>query len=118
MDLDGVYKSGFATTQKAYEDAVLPLFDSLDRLEKILSGKDHLVGSQLTEADVRLFVTIVSIFSWHKFFCGLVMIARLRYDSMLPTTGPSSATFVLSVTAILPFTCELLSFDMCHVATS
>ena len=53
MDPDGVYKAGFATTQKAYEDAVLPLFDSLDKLEKILSGKDHLVGNQLTEADVR-----------------------------------------------------------------
>ena len=55
-----MYKSGFASTQKAYEDAVIPLFDSLDRLEKILTGKDYLVGNQLTEADVRLFVTIVS----------------------------------------------------------
>ncbi len=45
--------------QKAYEDAVIPLFESLDRLEKILTGKDYLVGEQLTEADVRLFVTIV-----------------------------------------------------------
>ena len=56
---DGVYKSGFASTQKAYEAAVLPLFASLDRLEDILKGKDYLVGNQLTEADVRLFVTIV-----------------------------------------------------------
>ena len=55
-----MYKSGFASTQKAYEDAVIPLFDSLDRLEKILTRKDYLVGNQLTEADVRLFVTIVS----------------------------------------------------------
>lgn len=58
---DGVYKAGFATTQKAYEAAVIPLFESLDRLEKILTGKDYLVGDQLTEADVRLFVTIVRI---------------------------------------------------------
>ncbi|KAI0754225.1 glutathione S-transferase [Daedaleopsis nitida] len=56
---NGVYKSGFATSQKAYEAAVIPLFESLDRLEKMLNGKDYLVGDQLTEADVRLFVTIV-----------------------------------------------------------
>ncbi len=57
--IDGVYKAGFATSQKEYEAAVIPLFESLDRLEKILTGKDYLVGNQLTEADVRLFVTIV-----------------------------------------------------------
>ncbi|KAI0676243.1 glutathione S-transferase [Trametes maxima] len=56
---NGVYKSGFATTQNAYEAAVFPLFESLDRLEKILTGKDYLIGDQLTEADVRLFVTII-----------------------------------------------------------
>ncbi|KAI0760534.1 glutathione S-transferase, partial [Fomes fomentarius] len=56
---NGVYKAGFATSQKAYEAAVIPLFQSLDRLEKILTGKDYLVGNQLTEADIRLFVTIV-----------------------------------------------------------
>ncbi|KAI0367382.1 glutathione S-transferase [Pilatotrama ljubarskyi] len=56
---NGVYKSGFAATQQAYEAAVKPLFESLDRLEKILTGKEYLVGDQLTEADVRLFVTIV-----------------------------------------------------------
>ncbi|KAI8972888.1 glutathione S-transferase [Trametes punicea] len=56
---NGVYKAGFATAQKAYEAAVIPLFESLDKLEKILTGKDYLVGNQLTEADVRLFVTII-----------------------------------------------------------
>ncbi|PSR79876.1 hypothetical protein PHLCEN_2v6864 [Hermanssonia centrifuga] len=55
---DGVYKAGFAASQSAYEAAVVPLFDSLDRLEKILAGKDYLIGDRLTEADVRLFVTI------------------------------------------------------------
>ena len=58
--VDGVYRSGFAKSQKAYEEAVVPLFESLDRLEKILTGKEYLVGNTLTEADVRLFVTIVS----------------------------------------------------------
>ncbi|THH30459.1 hypothetical protein EUX98_g3717 [Antrodiella citrinella] len=56
---NGVYKSGFAATQAAYEDAVTKLFASLDRLEKILEGKDYLVGNTLTEADVRLFTTII-----------------------------------------------------------
>ncbi|KAH9932939.1 glutathione S-transferase [Fomitopsis serialis] len=56
---NGVYKSGFASSQAAYEKAVLPLFASLDRLEKMLQGKDYLIGDQLTEADIRLFVTIV-----------------------------------------------------------
>ena len=54
-----MYKSGFATTQAAYEAAVVPLFASLARLEAMLEGTDYLVGNTLTEADVRLFVTIV-----------------------------------------------------------
>ncbi|PAV15250.1 glutathione S-transferase [Pyrrhoderma noxium] len=57
---NGVYKSGFATTQEAYEKAVVSVFDSLDRVEKILDGKKkYLVGDTLTEADIRLFVTII-----------------------------------------------------------
>ncbi|GBE83971.1 Glutathione S-transferase omega-like 2 [Sparassis crispa] len=56
---NGVYRAGFAGSQSAYEAAVTPLFESLDRLEKILAGRDYLVGNQLTEADVRLFVTAI-----------------------------------------------------------
>lgn len=57
----GVYKSGFATTQKAYENNVIPLFESLDRLEKMLEGgKEFVAGDKLTEADVRLYTTLVS----------------------------------------------------------
>jgi len=56
---NGVYKSGFAVTQKAYEAAVHPLFDSLDRIEKILEGKEYLIGGSLTEADIRLYTTII-----------------------------------------------------------
>ena len=59
LSTDGVYRSGFATTQTAYEKAVVEVFDALDRVEKILTGKDYLVGGKLTEADVRLWVTIV-----------------------------------------------------------
>ena len=55
---NGVYKSGFATTQEAYEEAVLPLFESLDWLEARLSRHSHIAGERLTEADIRLFTTL------------------------------------------------------------
>jgi putative glutathione S-transferase len=55
----GVYKAGFASSQAAYDTAVDVLFDALDTLEVRLSGKRYLVGDRLTEADLRLFVTLV-----------------------------------------------------------
>ena len=56
---NGVYKAGFATTQKAYSESVINLFDSLDWLENLLSQKRYLTGSRITEADWRLFTTLV-----------------------------------------------------------
>ncbi|MCB9658417.1 MAG: glutathione S-transferase family protein [Sandaracinaceae bacterium] len=56
---NGVYRAGFATTQEAYEEAVRELFDSLDWLEGLLGERRYLAGDQLTEADVRLFTTLV-----------------------------------------------------------
>ncbi|PBK68942.1 glutathione S-transferase [Armillaria solidipes] len=56
---NGVYRSGFATTQAAYEEAVHKLFESLDKVEKLLTGKDYIIGNQLTECDIRLWVTII-----------------------------------------------------------
>jgi putative glutathione S-transferase len=56
---NGVYKAGFATTQAAYDEAVGPLFDTLDWLEKRLADRRFLVGDNLTEADIRLFTTLV-----------------------------------------------------------
>ena len=56
---NGVYKSGFATSSDAYRAAVVKVFAALDRVESMLDGKTYLVGDRLTEADVRLFVTIV-----------------------------------------------------------
>jgi putative glutathione S-transferase len=56
---NGVYKSGFATTQAAYEAAVVPLFDTLDWLEDRLSRSRFLMGDRVTEADWRLFPTLV-----------------------------------------------------------
>jgi putative glutathione S-transferase len=56
---NGVYKAGFATTQGAYEEAVIPLFDTLDWLEERLSKQRYLTGAAITEADWRLFTTLV-----------------------------------------------------------
>lgn len=56
---NGVYKSGFATEQKVYEEAVTALFAELDRLEDQLSRQRYLVGDQITEADWRLFTTLI-----------------------------------------------------------
>lgn len=56
---NGVYRCGFAGTQAAYEDAVGELFDALDLLEGRLENQDYLVGNRLTEADLRLFTTLL-----------------------------------------------------------
>ena len=56
---DGVYRAGFATSQQAYERAVLRLFDALDQLEARLARQRYLFGSQYLETDWRLFVTLV-----------------------------------------------------------
>ena len=59
---NGVYRAGFATSQEAYENAVVQLFKSLDRVEKHLSevkNGPYYFGPNITEADVRLYTTIV-----------------------------------------------------------
>ncbi len=56
---DGVYRAGFATTQRAYEHAVRKLFEALDQIEARLSNQRYLVGHQQTEADWRLFPTLI-----------------------------------------------------------
>jgi glutathionyl-hydroquinone reductase len=56
---NGVYRCGFASTQEAYEEAFLDLFGTLDKLEARLSRQRYLAGARLTEADWRLFTTIV-----------------------------------------------------------
>ncbi|MDN3552163.1 glutathione S-transferase family protein [Halomonas almeriensis] len=70
---NGVYKSGFATQQSVYEKHVTALFDCLDRLEARLAGQRYLAGEWLTEADVRLFTTLVrfdAVYHGH-FKCNL-----------------------------------------------
>jgi putative glutathione S-transferase len=56
---NGVYKAGFATTQSAYERAYVPLFDALDGLEQRLAAHRYLAGERQTEADWRLFTTLI-----------------------------------------------------------
>jgi putative glutathione S-transferase len=70
---NGVYKAGFATTQAAYEDAVAPLFETLDFLEERLSHSRYLCDDAFTEADIRLFTTLVrfdSVYHGH-FKCNV-----------------------------------------------
>ncbi len=70
---NGVYKAGFATTQEAYDKAVRPLFDSLDWIEGILSENRYLLGDAITEADWRLFTTLIRFDKvYHEHFkCNL-----------------------------------------------
>jgi putative glutathione S-transferase len=75
---NGVYRAGFATTQEAYEDAVLTLFDSLDWLEEILANNRYLTGDKITEADWRLFTTLIrfdAVYVGH-FKCNIKQIAQ------------------------------------------
>ncbi|MDF2490126.1 MAG: glutathionyl-hydroquinone reductase YqjG [Pseudomonas sp.] len=70
---NGVYRAGFATTQQAYEEAFDALFAELDKLEQLLEQQRYLAGAYLTEADIRLFTTLVrfdAVYHGH-FKCNL-----------------------------------------------
>jgi len=76
---NGVYRAGFATRQAAYDGAVVRLFDTLDELESRLGLQRYLVGDRLTEADWRLFTTLVrfdAVYVGH-FKCNLRRIADM-----------------------------------------
>ena len=77
---NGVYKAGFATTQKAYEAAVTPLFESLDWLEDRLAHRRYLCGDAITEADWRLFTTLLrfdAVYVGH-FKCNICRLTDYR----------------------------------------
>ncbi len=77
---NGVYRAGFATTQTAYEEAVAPLFETLDWLEARLSQSRFLCGDALTEADIRLFTTLVrfdAVYHGH-FKCNIRRLVDFR----------------------------------------
>jgi putative glutathione S-transferase len=74
---NGVYRAGFATTQAAYEEAARALFATLDELEERLSRQRYLVGNRITEADWRLFTTLLRFDAvyYSHFKCNLRRIA-------------------------------------------
>lgn len=83
---NGVYRAGFATSQAAYEEAVVPLFESLDWLDTQLASQRFLAGDTLTEADIRLFTTLIrfdAVYVGH-FKCNLRRIAD--YPNLLAYT--------------------------------
>ncbi len=70
---NGVYRAGFATKQAAYEEAVADLFEALDHLEEVLSGRRYLCGDRVTEADWAFFTTLIRfdpVYHYH-FKCNL-----------------------------------------------
>jgi glutathionyl-hydroquinone reductase len=95
---NGVYKAGFATTQEAYEEAVYPLFETLDFLEARLAKSRYLCGAKLTEADIRLFTTLLRfdlVYVGH-FKCNLRRLADYEnlfaYTRDIYQTGTIAAT--------------------------
>ncbi len=96
---NGVYRAGFATTQGAYEEAIGPLFETLDFLEERLAERRYLCGDRLTEADIRLLTTLLRfdiVYVGH-FKCNVRRIADYPslsgYVRDLYQTGPIAATF-------------------------
>ena len=70
---NGVYRAGFATTQEAYDVAVRDLFTTLDQLESLLDSHRYIAGDRITEADWRLFTTLIrfdSVYHGH-FKCNI-----------------------------------------------
>ncbi len=78
---NGVYMCGFATTQAAYDEAVDSLFAALDRADALLAGSRYLCGATITEADVRLWTTLIrfdAVYHGH-FKCNLRRIADYQH---------------------------------------
>ncbi|MDF3605969.1 glutathione S-transferase family protein [Paracoccus sp. DMF-8] len=89
---NGVYKAGFATTQAAYDEAVGPLFDSLDWLDDLLTNQRYLTGARVTEADWRLFTTL------------------LRFDPVYHTHFKCNRRWLREYPALWAFTRELFQW--------
>ncbi len=77
---NGVYKSGFATTQEAYDRNVNELFKALDIIEAQLDGRNYLLSETLTEADIRLFTTLIrfDIVYYSHFKCNIKMLKEYK----------------------------------------
>ena len=103
---NGVYRAGFATTQEAYETAFHSLFDSLDWVEALLTKQRYLVGDELTEADWRLFTTLIRF--------DAVYFGHFKTNRQLLTDFPAIIGYVRELYQV-PGIAETVSFD--HIKT-
>lgn len=103
---NGVYRAGFATTQAAYEEAFHVLFDSLDWVEGLLSRQRYLAGNQLTEADWRLFTTLIRF--------DAVYFGHFKTNRQLLADYPAISAYVRELYQV-PGLAETVSFE--HIKT-
>jgi len=103
---NGVYRAGFATTQAAYEQAYHQLFDALDWAEELLSGQRYLAGEQLTEADWRLFTTLIRF--------DAVYFGHFKTNRQLLADFPAISAYVRELYQV-PGVAETVSFH--HIKT-
>ena len=103
---NGVYQAGFATTQQAYEEAFHSLFDSLDWVEGLLNQQRYLVGDQLTEADWRLFTTLIRF--------DAVYFGHFKTNRQLIADYPAISAYVRELYQVQAVA-ETVSFD--HIKT-
>ena len=99
---NGVYRAGFATTQAAYEEAFYTLFDSLDWLEGLLMQRRYLAGDQLTEADWRLFTTLIRF--------DAVYFGHFKTNRQLLADYPAISGYVRELYQV-PGVAETVSFE-------
>jgi putative glutathione S-transferase len=103
---NGVYRAGFATTQEAYESAFHQLFDALDWVENLLSKQRYLVGPTLTEADWRLFTTLIRF--------DAVYFGHFKTNKKLLASYPAISGYVRELYQV-PGVAETVSFE--HIKT-
>lgn len=103
---NGVYRAGFATTQAAYEEAFYKLFDALDWVEGLLSHQRYMAGGQLTEADWRLFTTLIRF--------DAVYFGHFKTNRQLLADFPAISAYVRELYQV-PGVAETVNFD--HIKT-
>lgn len=103
---NGVYRAGFATSQDAYCDAVIRLFDTLDTLENLLKERRFLAGDQLTEVDLKLFPTLLRF--------DPVYVTHFKIDRARIADYPALSRYLAEITA-LPGVAETI--DLPHIRT-
>ena len=103
---NGVYRAGFATSQEAYEMAFHNLFESLDWVDELLTNQRYLTGSQLVEADWRLFTTLIRF--------DAVYFGHFKTNRQLLADYPAISAYVRELYQV-PGIAETVSFE--HIKT-